>query len=37
VDALVIQSGLPASILGMSYLKRLTRMDVRGDSMRLED
>ena len=37
VDALVIQSGLPESILGMSYLKRLTRMDVRGDSMRLED
>lgn len=37
VDAMVFKSGLAVSILGMSYLKRLSRMDVRGDSMRLED
>ena len=37
VDAMVFKSGLTVSILGMSYLKRLSRMDVRGDSMRLED
>ena len=37
VDAMVIKGGLAVSILGMSYLKRLSQMDVRGDSMRLAD
>jgi aspartyl protease family protein len=37
VDAIVLKSGLSVSILGMSYLGRLNRMDVRGASMRLED
>jgi aspartyl protease family protein len=37
VDALVFKSSLKTSVIGMSYLRRLSRMDVRGDEMRLKD
>lgn len=35
VEAMVIERGLPVSLLGMSFLSRLEQFDVRGQTLRL--
>jgi aspartyl protease family protein len=37
VQAMVIEKGLSTSLLGMSFLSRLERFQVRGQTLRLED
>ncbi|MGE3867134.1 MAG: TIGR02281 family clan AA aspartic protease [Hyphomonadaceae bacterium] len=37
VDAMVFKDGLSISILGMSFLGRLQRLDMRGSNLSLED
>lgn len=37
VEAMVIERGLSVSLLGMSFLSRLDRFDVRGQTLRLRD
>lgn len=37
VEAMVIDRGLPVSLLGMSFLSRLEKFDVRGQTLRLRD
>jgi aspartyl protease family protein len=37
VEAVVIERGLPVSLLGMSFLSRLEQFDVRGTTLRLRD
>lgn len=37
VEAMVIERGLSVSLLGMSFLSRLDRFDVRGPTLRLRD
>jgi aspartyl protease family protein len=37
VEAVVVERGLPVSLLGMSFLSRLEQFDVRGQTLRLRD
>ncbi|MDX2234256.1 MAG: TIGR02281 family clan AA aspartic protease [Hyphomonadaceae bacterium] len=37
VEAMVIERGLPVSLLGMSFLNRLEQFQVRGQRLRLQD
>jgi aspartyl protease family protein len=37
VRAMVVERGLPVSLLGMSFLSRLEQFDVRGQTLRLRD
>lgn len=37
VRAMVVERGLPVSLLGMSFLSRLDQFDVRGQTLRLRD
>jgi aspartyl protease family protein len=37
VEAVVVERGLPVSLLGMSFLSRLEQFHVRGQTLRLRD